>query len=146
MNDLLDALTPYVRRICQPIALEQTDDAMQETLIVIFRKLNRLRDPQAVIAWVRSIATREALRIARHSRPEPATGEGPEPVGAASNLGIELLDQLARMSPSQRAVIVLRDFEGLDEQQVAQVLNIPAGTVKSRLHRARARFRQTWTS
>lgn len=146
MNDLLDALAPYVRRICQPIALEHADDAMQETLIVIFRQLARLREHHALLAWVRTIATREALRVARRAATEPPTGTVTDRAAAATDLSVELWDQLARMQPAERAVIVLRDLEGFDEHQVAQLLEIPAGTVKSRLHRARARFRQTWTT
>jgi RNA polymerase sigma-70 factor (ECF subfamily) len=48
------------------------------------------------------------------------------------------------MDPEQRAVLVLRDLEGLSEQEAAEVLNVAQGTVKSRLHRARARFRREW--
>jgi RNA polymerase sigma-70 factor (ECF subfamily) len=53
-------------------------------------------------------------------------------------------DQLERMEPAQRAIIVLRDLEGLSEEQVADILGVARGTVKSRLHRARARFKQEW--
>jgi DNA-directed RNA polymerase specialized sigma24 family protein len=51
---------------------------------------------------------------------------------------------LSRLSPEHRAVLVLRDLEGMDEQAAAAVLEVPAGTAKSRLHRARASFRKAW--
>ena len=65
MNDLLDLLIPYVARICGPIALDVAADAAQEALIAIFRNLKRLREPAALRGWVRVIATREAVRMAK---------------------------------------------------------------------------------
>jgi RNA polymerase sigma-70 factor (ECF subfamily) len=60
--------------------------------------------------------------------------------------GADIRDVLDRLSPEHRAALVLRDVESLDEREVAGLLNVPAGTVKSRLHRARASFRRAWTS
>ena len=51
---------------------------------------------------------------------------------------------LADLLPEQRAVLVLRDLEGLGEAEVARVLDVPEGTVKSRLHRSRAAFARRW--
>ncbi|MDX3103845.1 RNA polymerase sigma factor [Nonomuraea angiospora] len=65
MNDLLSELTPYLGRICWPIALDNGPDAVQEALISIFRNLGSLRDPPAFRGWARAIAVREAVRIAR---------------------------------------------------------------------------------
>ncbi|MGZ4203427.1 MAG: RNA polymerase sigma factor, partial [Thermoleophilaceae bacterium] len=72
----------------------------------------------------------------------------PEPSHAGSDprASVEIRDQLERLEPEQRAVLVLRDLEGLGEQEVARLLALPEGTVKSRLHRARARFRKGWTA
>jgi len=53
---------------------------------------------------------------------------------------------LDRLTPHHRAVLVLRDLEGLDEASVAAVLDLPVGTIKSRLHRARRLFRKEWTA
>src|SRR5438445_522657 len=55
---------------------------------------------------------------------------------------VDIDDALARLPVSQRVVLVLRTREGLSEQEIATTLGIPAGTVKSRLHRARAAFRE----
>jgi RNA polymerase sigma-70 factor (ECF subfamily) len=51
---------------------------------------------------------------------------------------------LADLTPEQRAVLVLRDLEGLGESEVARLLDLPEGTVKSRLHRSRAAFARRW--
>jgi RNA polymerase sigma factor (sigma-70 family) len=58
----------------------------------------------------------------------------------------DIRDVLARLSPEHRAVIVLRDLEGLDESRAAALLELPVGTVKSRLHRARDDFRRAWSA
>ncbi|MEU4299022.1 RNA polymerase sigma factor [Kitasatospora aureofaciens] len=78
---LLDLITPYVRRLCGPIALDDGADATQEALIVVFRKLRQLQDPAALYGWVRAIAVREAVRCAnRAARSRPAElGEVPAP-------------------------------------------------------------------
>jgi RNA polymerase sigma-70 factor (ECF subfamily) len=59
---------------------------------------------------------------------------------------VDIDDALARLPLPQRVVLVLRTLEGLTEQEIATTLGIPAGTVKSRLHRARAAFRKAWES
>ncbi|WP_327284743.1 MULTISPECIES: RNA polymerase sigma factor [unclassified Streptomyces] len=146
MHDLLDHLTPYIGRICTPIALADGPDACQEALVAVFRALRSLRDPQTLYGWVRAIAVREAVRTARRAaraRPAeladlPGTGD-PE-------LAADIDDVLARLSPDHRAVLVLRDVEGLDEESAAALLGVPPGTAKSRLHRARTSFRRAWSA
>ncbi len=145
---LVDELMPFVGTICGAIALQNGEDAAQEALIAVLRNLRRLEQPLALRGWVRTIATREAVRVARRARTETPLDEVPEARrgGAASpELGLEIRDQLERLDPEQRAVLVLRDLEGLGEQEVADLLRVPEGTVKSRLHRARARFRREWS-
>jgi RNA polymerase sigma factor (sigma-70 family) len=146
MNELLDRLTPYVGRICGPIALSNGDDATQEALVAIFRALRTLREPAALYGWARQIAVREAIRVARRdSRSTPA--ELTEvPAAGDPQLAADIRDVLTRLSPEHRAVLTLRDVEGLDEHAAADLLGIPIGTVKSRLHRARDSFRKAWTS
>ena len=146
MNSLLDHLVPYTSRICAPIALHSGADATQEALVAVFRALHTLREPQALYGWVRSIAVREAVRIARRdSRSTPAElTELPAP--GDPQLAADIRDVLGRLSPEHRAILVLRDVEGLDEKAAADLLGVPEGTVKSRLHRARDSFRKAWTS
>jgi RNA polymerase sigma factor (sigma-70 family) len=143
LDRLLDELAPYVLRICRGIALNHADDAAQEALMAIVRHLRSLREPEALYGWARRIATREAVRAARASR-NSAELPAETPAHGDPLLGIEVRDQLERMEPAQRAIIVLRDLEGLSEEQVAEILGVAHGTVKSRLHRARARFKQEW--
>ncbi|HEY3505985.1 MAG TPA: RNA polymerase sigma factor [Actinocatenispora sp.] len=144
LTGLLDAVTPYVRRLCGPIALADAADATQEALIVVLRRIGSLREPAALFGWVRVIAVREAVRVARQSaRYTPA--ELPDlPAPDDPALAADIADVLDRLSPEHRAVLVLRDMEGLDEERAGALLGVPAGTVRSRLFRARRTFRRAW--
>ena len=144
MAELLDALAPAVSRWCGPIALQDADDAAQEALIAILRGLRGLRDPAALFGWARAIAVREAVRAARRAAGEQPADLAELPAAGDPTVAADVRDVLARLAPEHRAVLMLRDLEGLDEHSAAALLNIPAGTVKSRLSRARARFRREW--
>jgi len=144
MNDLLDQLAPYVARICGPIALDDAADAAQEALTAIFRRLHTLREPAAVHGWVRAIATREAVRVAQRGASHPTDELIDLPAHGDVELAADIRDVLARLTPEHRAVLMLRDLEGLDERQAAALLAAPRGTMKSRLHRARLTFRRMW--
>lgn len=147
LDRLLDELAPYVRRLCARIVPAAADDAAQEALLAIFRGLPSLRAPEAIMTWVRSVTVRTAIRLARQHDREIAVEETLIGRHASSLEGlVDIDDALARLPASQRAVLVLRTREGLSEQEIAATLGIPAGTVKSRLHRARAKFREEWES
>jgi RNA polymerase sigma factor (sigma-70 family) len=144
---LLDELAPYVRRLCARIAPAAADDAAQESLLAVFRGLPSLRAPEAIITWVRPVTVRTAIRLARQHDLELAAEETPMGRHASSPEGlVDIDDALARLPVSQRVVLVLRTREGLSEQEIATTLEIPVGTVKSRLSRARAAFRKAWDS
>jgi RNA polymerase sigma-70 factor (ECF subfamily) len=144
MAELLDTLAPAVGRWCGPIALQEADDAAQEAMIAILRGLSGLRDPAALFGWARAIAVREAVRVARRAGRERPAELADVPAPGDPQLGADIRDVLDRLAPEHRAVLMLRDLEGLDEQAAAAVLHVPAGTVKSRLSRARATFRKEW--
>jgi RNA polymerase sigma factor (sigma-70 family) len=145
---LLREVSPYVGRICGAIALDEADDAMQETLVAVFRRIGTLQEPAAFKGWVRRIAVREAVRVARGGRVVPVD---PDELHHASALSVpdgatavEVRAILASLSPEQRAVLTMRHLEGLNEEEMVDVLDVAVGTVKSRLHRARAAFRERW--
>ena len=149
MDALVRELTPYVSRVCGAIALDRGDDAMQETFIAVLRNLRSLREPAALFGWVRRIAVREAIRAVRHDREDLTDSttflNAPEDeIDMATVLDVR--STLARLRPEQRAVLVLRDLEGLGEAETAQLLGLAPGTVKSRLHRARSAFTRRWES
>jgi RNA polymerase sigma-70 factor (ECF subfamily) len=132
--DLMDALAPYVGRVCGPIALDDGPDAAQEALIAILKNLRSLRDPAAVYGWARVIAVREAVRVARTTVRAIPAELADVPASGDPQLAADVRDVLARL-----------DLEGLDEQAAGALLNVPAATVRSRLFRARRSFRKAWS-
>jgi RNA polymerase sigma-70 factor (ECF subfamily) len=153
MDELLTLVRPYVVRLCRPIAVSRAEDAVQEVLVAIFRGVRSLRDPLAFYGWARVVAVREAMRVARQAQVERAVDPadlvwlaGRDALAGVGEgeLSAAVRDVLARMPLRHRAVLVLREVEGLDEVSVARVLGVAPGTVKSRLHRARSAFRGAW--
>jgi RNA polymerase sigma-70 factor (ECF subfamily) len=142
LGELMELLLPYVGRICGPIALQDGPDATQEAMIKILRGIRALEEPAALFGWARVIAVREAVRLAARRPVTAPLAELPAP--GDPELAVDIADTLARLTPQHRAVLVLRDIEGLDEQQVGEILGVQPGTVRSRLFRARTSFRKAW--
>jgi RNA polymerase sigma factor (sigma-70 family) len=144
LGELMELLLPYVGRICGPIALQDGADAAQEAMIKILRGIGELREPAALFGWVRVIAVREAVKFASRSLPRQATDVADLSTPGDPQLGVDIADTLARLTPEHRAVLVLRDLEGLDEMEASRMLAVQPGTVRSRLFRARVSFRKAW--
>ncbi|TWF90474.1 RNA polymerase sigma-70 factor (ECF subfamily) [Kitasatospora viridis] len=144
--ELMELLTPYVGRICGPIARQDGPDAAQEALIVVLRGLRQLREPAALLGWARTIAVREAVRVAQRAGRTVAEPLAELRAAGDPQLAADIEDTLARLTPEHRAVLVLRDVVGLDENAASSMLSVPLGTVRSRLARARRSFRKVWES
>ncbi len=151
---MLRALAPALGRVCGAIALDAGDDALQETMVAVAGGLGSLREPAALHGWARRIAVREAVRAAQGGRGQvvrrsvpvdPSRIEPPTTIPDGST-AVEVRAVLADLAPEQRVVLVLRHLDGLDEAEMADVMGVARGTVKSRLHRARAAFRERWTA
>ena len=145
MADLMDILAPYVGRVCGPIALQDGQDAAQEALIAILKNLRGLREPAAIYGWARAIAVREAVRVARTAARATPAELADVPAPGDPQLAADVRGVLAQLTPEHRAVLVLRDLEGLDERAAGALLNVPAPTVRTRLFRARRSFRKAWS-
>ena len=147
LEGLISELAPYLARICGSIALDAGDDALQEAMIVVVTNLASLRSPAAFRGWARTIAVREALRVVQARRAVPIDPSTLEPIASPDRTAaVEIEDVLAGLSPDHRAVLVLRELEGLTEAQTADALGISVGTVKSRTARAKEAFVRRWTS
>ena len=131
MAGLLDVLTPYVSRLCGPIALDDGADAAQEALIKILTGIGQLGEPAALFGWARAITIREAVPHGQESTPRGACGACRRPRTGRPQLASDVRDVLRRLAPHHRAILVLRDLEGLDERTVSDMLAVSMGTAKS---------------
>ena len=134
------------------------EDVLQDVFVLVYRKLLWLRDPELFRPWVHRIATREAFRqIRRRRRREELLAEDGRQLAAAlprmdgadapdaprAEL-VERLPQLVQaVSPASRAVLLPHYFEGMKLDEVAAVLGLSVGTVKSRLHYGLNLLRET---
>lgn len=128
--------------------LATAEDLAQDTFLQAFRKLGGLREPERFYPWVRRLAFRQALRLLKGRREIPSAilpdpGSAADPATAAE-LRMAVQAVLARLPPDFRAVLVLREMEQLDYAEIAEALEVPVGTVRSRLFAARERFRAHW--
>jgi RNA polymerase sigma-70 factor, ECF subfamily len=155
-----DALEVLLRRhydrvhaICRRIAgpTRDADDAAQEAMISIVRALGRFDGRAAFSTWTYRIATNAALdelrRRERRPKPHSVDDEGNPPDvvdpsahrpfdGVSDRLAIE--QALAMLPEEFRTAVVLRDLCDLDYAEIAETLDVPVGTVKSRIARGRA--------
>ncbi|MFN8049859.1 MAG: RNA polymerase sigma factor [Acidimicrobiales bacterium] len=151
MESLLDALYDQIHAVCRRICGHDADDATQDALISIVRALPSFDGRAAVRTWAFRIATNAALdelrRRSRRAETRDLTDEGawlgvPVDAGApgvSESVGDRLdIDQaLARLAPEFRAAVVLRDLVGMEYADIAATLDVPVGTVRSRIARGR---------
>lgn len=144
LEALLRALSPGLRRHLRGLLQEPSDadDALQETLWIVARRLGTLRDTAVARAWAYRIATREATHILRRSRKHRTEDldETDEPVAtcadvewSSSGLDRSVLDLVNELPAKAQVVVRLRFIDDLSQQEIADALEIPLGTVKSRL-------------
>jgi RNA polymerase sigma-70 factor (ECF subfamily) len=131
------ALTRYVRAI---VGAADAEDVTQDVMVSIYRKLWTLSTPDLFRPWMYRIASRAAFRHLKKRRRWPdqlrdddALDEMPAQDLAATGVRIDDLLQDPRVTPASRAVLVLHFQEGMTLADVAAVLDISLGTVKSRL-------------
>jgi RNA polymerase sigma-70 factor, ECF subfamily len=154
---LVDAATPRLYRLALRLLgdRDEADDVVQETFTRAWDRRGELRDPAAALGWLAGIArnaARDRQRWWRRWRGPGAVGSsggealaelvGPDAPAdqklAAAELGERLARAMARLSDEHRAVLLLREVDGLSMGEIAELCGVPVGTVESRLHRARA--------
>jgi RNA polymerase sigma-70 factor (ECF subfamily) len=133
-------------------------DVAQEAFLAAYEGLSRFRAESALYTWLYRIVVNKALnqRRSKAARPEFSGGDDPSPLETAAAFSptpdqeaedkerAAMVQRAIRRLPRDlRTAVVLRDIEGLEYEQMAEVLEIPLGTVKSRLHRGRLELRET---
>lgn len=123
----------------------EAEDAVQEALIRAWRKREELREAQHLWPWLARIVINETLRIQARRRPEPVADLEPLGMGEDGRLlsapaRIDLQRGLETLDAGERSLLRLRYELDLTQATIADRLNVPEGTIKVRLHRARARL------
>ena len=138
---------------------QDAQDAAQEVFLRVYRGIGRFRADAKLSTWVYQIAMNVCVdMVRRHTRhPEtsmtqtddednesmidlPDETYAPEPLYERAALREELATALQQLTPEHREIVVLRDVSGLSYEEIAGVLQLTQGTVKSRLFRARDRL------
>jgi RNA polymerase sigma-70 factor (ECF subfamily) len=160
-HELIDRHAKTLFRVAMSMSHNRADseDLLQETFVGAYRGLSRFDGRSSVKTWLTSILTKQAAKgwhRGRHHRGtlsiHAASGDRDvertdasftsESRTVAVDTKIDVMQILQTLDEPHRQVLVMREIEGLSYDEMAKALNIPRGTVESRLHRARAEFRQ----
>jgi RNA polymerase sigma-70 factor, ECF subfamily len=124
---------------------EDAVDLVQETYLIAFRKIDQFDGHSNISTWVYRIAVNEALQFLRYQKRQDQhqakLAERPQ-VLDDPQLHSDIEDALGRMPEAERAMIVLKYFEQMNYDEMAQVLGKPPGTIASGLNRARTMLRE----
>lgn len=134
------------------------EDVTQETFLTAFRKLDQFEGRSSFYTWLHRIAFNTAIDLQRRKKrtknhvgnvetiDSSESGDRQVETPASIVIAKETVSQvqlaLARLDAERRNIIVLRDLQGIDYAEIASMLDIPVGTVRSRLHRARIELRE----
>jgi RNA polymerase sigma-70 factor (ECF subfamily) len=138
---------------------EDAQDVVQEAFLSAYQSLDSFKGDALFFTWLYRIAVNTAISLKRKRRAMVSIEAGRDGGGAieptdpseASQPGhaLETAEQerrvrlaLSRLSPEHRAVLVMKDLEGQKYEAMAEVLQVPIGTIRSRLHRARLELRE----
>ncbi len=121
------------------------EEVTQDAFVKAYRKLHTLKDPNAFSAWLTMIVTRIAIDHVRAQKRHYA-----EPIENIADLAEREIDPslhtviqeaLDQLSPAHRAILLLRERDGYEYSEIAHILGVPIGTVKSRLAYAKQALR-----
>ena len=137
---------------------EDAADVVQEAFLNAYQSLNSFKGDSLFFTWLYRIAVNTAISLRRkqkvslslHGRQDGTTVEPLDPSQQSQpGHALEMAEQeravhlaLSRLSPEHRAVLVMKDMEGQKYETMAEVLQVPIGTIRSRLHRARVELRE----
>ena len=155
IDALLRRHYPRLRALCRRLTgdADDADDACQEALVALVRGLPRFDGRSAFATWAYRVTTNTCLDELRRRRRRPPlrpmddeagpTAGGPAPppapdVGDRVAARLDVDAALARLAPEFRTAVVLRDLCQLSYDEIAEVLDVPVGTVRSRIARGRA--------
>jgi len=145
---LLKHYTPYVYRTAFAFLHDghESEDVAQEIFLKVYRSIRELQDISAFNAWLKRIITNTCLDRLRKQRPTPVPdaklNQIMEKSSQKGDRNLEMQEAINQLIPEYREALILREWQGYDYQEIATLLSIPLGTVKSRIHGARVQLRK----
>jgi len=136
------------RLMVRMVGLQDAADLTQQVFLQVFRRIGQFSGRAQIGTWIYRVAVNEALQHLRRSKRSRVRTLTQEPIDLSPNSYTnvdekELLEQsLGRLEPDLRSDFLLREVEGLTYCEIAEALEIPEGTVGSRLNRARRELKQ----
>lgn len=136
---------------------DEAEDVVQDAFVQAFLKLDTFQRASAFFTWLYRIAFNVSVSRRRRRRPELSVdvgreltgtepmdpGEGPDERVEREERADQVHRALESLNEEHRSILVLREMEGYCYESIAQILELPIGTVRSRLHRARLQLRDT---
>ncbi len=150
-----DAFTELMRlhmqnmyRTAKAILMNDEDvaDAIQDTLLIIWEKLNELKTNQYFKTWMTKILVNNCYGIIRRNRRITYTDELPERVMEDNASNIEWREALSAIDEKYRIVLILFYSEGFRAKEIARILGITDSTVRTRLSRGREQLREYYST
>jgi RNA polymerase sigma factor (sigma-70 family) len=141
---LIAAAQPDVRRYAaRNCRAADIDDAVQETLLLLYRRVGTLRAVTSFSAWLFAVARRACLRLSVGIPETPVDGADARLAHLRpEDIRIDLSRAIQSLPEHYREVILLRDIEELSIDEIAEVLKLTRESVKARIHRARMLIRE----
>ena len=128
-----------------PARRADVEDCAQEVFLAAYRALGSLREPAAFGGWLLGIArlqARKALKRRGRSPVLPLPEDLQSPETPSQGAGEEILQALSRLPDPEREAVSLRHLAGRSPEEIAEALDLPDGTVRSRISRGLARLRE----
>lgn len=130
---------------------EDARDATQDAFLIALRKLSSFRGDAAFTTWMHRVTVNACYDLLRKRQRAPLADEPLEPEAGppapdhaeAAAGSVDVQRALMRVPEQFRAVLVLHDIQDVSHEEIAEILDIPIGTVKSRLHRGRVALART---
>jgi RNA polymerase sigma-70 factor, ECF subfamily len=156
-TEFVDAYGAQVHRLVRRYVENPTDaeDITQEIFVDLYRSIGGFRGESALSTWIYRVTVNRCLRYRQKPLPEAVAYDertlpeqkdwraDPERCAAKQELSEQVQGALGKLTEEHRDVVVLHEMHGLTYQECAEVLNIPVGTVKSRLSNAFRRLRDS---
>ena len=150
MRRLYELTAPMAMGVCMRFASDRdaAQDLMQDGYIKVYEGLDKLREPEKVMAWVYHVMLNVGINHCRRAkRPEYLEEVVAQPVTFQTDLfGMEeVVEALQQLPPRQRAVFNMLEVEGLDETEVAEKMSTPVTNVRTLMSRAKGRLKELLT-